>query len=205
MASEEEIRRYQSRYESRNLPWDIGRPDKNLREILDSLATRHDNVLEIGCGTGDNAILMAERGHRVTATEIAPGALELARSKARSRDVHVNFLLLDIMEQDIPGLPFDLVFDRGCFHHFDTFKTRKRFASRVYHHLKREGLWLSLIGNADEQSKANGPPRLSATDIVTAVEPFFEILLLKSSYFDSNRKPPPKCWILVAQKRKGAR
>ncbi len=203
MASKEEIRRYQSRYESGNLPWDIGRVDKNLKNILDSIATTHNKVLEIGCGTGDNAIFMARKGLIVTATEIAPLALELAKAKAKDHNVNITFLLTDIIEHDIPGRPFDLVFDRGCFHHYDTSTSRIRFVHRIHEHLGEEGLWLSLIGNADEQTAGNGPPRLSATDIVTAVEPFFEILLLKSSHFDSNRHPPPRCWLFIGKKRKG--
>lgn len=105
------------------------------------------------------------------------------------------------MNNKIDGDPFDFAFDRGCFHSFDTNEERKRFALNVSLHLEKQGLWLSLIGNADEQRDGPGPPQRTAIDIVVAVEPFFKIVLLDSGYFDSNRQNPPKAWICLMQKR----
>ncbi len=204
MATSDEIRFFHDRYLNEDAPWDSGRPDKNLREIMHSIRQPVKNCLEIGCGTGDNAIFLAQRGIDVTATDIVEIALDRAREKAKKKGVSINFLLKDIMEQDIPGRPFDLVFDRGCFHHFRTDEARSRFVKRTYSHLTPEGMWISLIGNADEKTNAPGPPRLSALQIVTAVEPFFEILLLKSSRFDSKQTLPPRCWVFMGKKRKGA-
>ena len=203
MSSREDINCFESRYRSGNTPWDTGRPDKNLTALIHELVEPGSRILEIGCGTGDNAIFMASIGLKVTATEIVPMALQKAKEKAAKKALNVNFLLRDIMEKDIPGNPFDMAFDRGCFHHFDSLQKRRDFAQRISYHLKEEGPWLSLIGNADDTRPGKGPPRLKASEVVEAVEPFFEILLLKSSYFDSNQAPPPRCWILIAKKRKG--
>ena len=63
---------------------------------------------------------------------------------------------------------------------------RKSFTENVNRHLEKDGLWLSLIGNADEQRNTPGPPQRSARDIVAAVEPYFEILSLASGHFGSN-------------------
>ena len=63
------------------------------------------------------------------------------------------------------------------------------------------GLWLSLLGNADELRHAPGPSQRTATDIVNSVEPYFEILSLVSSYFGSNRPNPPKAWVCLMRKR----
>ena len=60
---------------------------------------------------------------------------------------------------------------------FGSDKERKRFAEQVHRHLADSGLWLSLLGNADEERHGPGPPELSARDIVNAVEPYFELLL----------------------------
>ncbi len=201
MVRHEEIQLFESRYISGNTPWDTGRADKNLKALIKELAGPGAKILEIGCGTGDNAIFMAGIGMKVTATEIVPIAIEKAETKAAQNSVSVNFLLKDIMEEDIPGKPFDMAFDRGCFHHFGSFKDRKKFARRVKHHLGPAGIWLSLMGNADEIRPGKGPPRLTALQVVEAVEPFFEILMLKSSRFDSNQDIPPRCWILIARTR----
>ncbi len=203
MATRDDINCFESRYRSGNMPWDTGRPDKNLKKYLAGLVSPGAKVLEIGCGTGDNAIFMAGFGLLVTATEIVPMAMEKAVKKAKKQGIEVEFLLKDIMKEAIPSRPFDMAFDRGCFHHFSSLQDRRRFAKRISGHLNEGGAWLSLIGNADDLRPDTGPPRLKAVEVVEAVEPFFEIVLLKSSYFDSNQNPPPRCWVLMGKKRKG--
>lgn len=59
----------------------------------------------------------------------------------------------------------------------------------------KRGLWLSLIGDADEQREGSGPPQRAATDIVTVMEQYFEILTLESSHFGSKRSNPPRAWV----------
>jgi methyl halide transferase len=99
------------------------------------------------------------------------------------------------------GFPFGFVFDRGCFHTFDSGKERKRFAKNVSANLVKDGLWLSLTGSADERREGPGPPQRTANDIVAAVESYFEILSLTSRHFDSISKHPPRCWVCLMQKR----
>ena len=198
---DERKRRFEQRYLSGNMPWDIGRPDFNLKEILENYDIPVGRALEIGCGTGDNAIFLAERGFDVTATEIVEMALDAACQKAGKKGTGCTFLLQDILKKKISGAPFDFVFDRGCFHSFDSPVERRRFAESVAAHLVPGGYWLSLLGNADEDRQGPGPPQRTAREIVEAVEPLFEIVLLKSGHFDSNMKPPPRNWILLARRR----
>ena len=198
---DEHKRRFEERYRTGNMPWDIGRPDFNLRQILRNLDIPRGRALEIGCGTGDNAMFLAGKGFDVTATEIVDRALKAACRKAEEKGVRCHFVLKDILRKGIPGAPFNFVFDRGCFHSFDSRDERKRFAEIVAGHLAPGGYWLSLLGNADEKRKGPGPPQRTALEIIEAVEPFFEIMLLKSGYFDSNMKPPPRNWILLARRR----
>jgi hypothetical protein len=93
------------------------------------------------------------------------------------------------------------VFDRGCFHSFTSEDDRSRFANNVAAHLEKAGLWLTIIGNADEHRQGPGPPQRTAADIVLAVEPYFEILLLQTSHFGSNRPKPLRAWRCPMQKR----
>ena len=89
------------------------------------------------------------------------------------------------------------MFDRGCFHTLNSSSERKTFAKLVNHHLSENGLWLSLIGNSDEQRIGPGPPQRSARDVVNAVEPHFEILSMVSGHFGSNRPDPPRAWVCL--------
>lgn len=193
--------RFKKRYESGDTPWDIGKPDFNLIEIVTKTPIKSCKALDIGCGTGDNSIWLAQNHFQVTGTDISEIAIKKAKEKALKNDVKCTFIVVDFIIDRIEGAPFGFVFDRGCFHTFDSDEERKKFAENVAACLEKNGLWLSLIGSADEQRQGPGPPQRTANDIVVAVEPYFEILSLASSHFGSNRQNPPKCWVCLMQKR----
>lgn len=155
----------------------------------------------MGCGTGDNSIWLARNGYQVIGTDTSDIAIKTAMEKAAKADIVCDFILADFLKDKIQGAPFGFVFDRGCFHSFASENDRGKFAENVAAHLEEAGLWLTLAGSADELRKGPGPPQLTARDIVPAVEPYFEILLLQSSHFGSNHPNPPRAWRCRMQKR----
>ena len=193
--------RYKKRYESGNTPWDVGKPDFNLIETVADNNMAGCRALDVGCGTGDNSIWLAQNGFEVTGTDVADVALEKAGEKALAAGAQCRFIQIDFLNNKIEGLPFGFIFDRGCFHSFGSDDDRKKFAQNVFDHLKEGGFWLTLAGNADENRQGPGPPQRTARDIVTAVEPFFEILSLKTTHFGSNRQNPPRAWRCLMKKR----
>jgi methyl halide transferase len=196
--------RYKERYKSGDTPWDIGQPDFNLIEVVTKKPIPACKVLDIGCGTGDNSIWLAQNGFQVIGTDTSKIAIDKAKEKASKAGVECEFMLVDILQEKMEGSPFDFVFDRGCFHSFSSENDRKRFAQSVASHLEEAGLWLTLVGNADEHRQGPGPPQRTAGDIVLAVEPYFEVLSLISSHFGSNRPNPPRAWRCLIQKRHAA-
>lgn len=194
-------KRYQERYETGDTPWDIGKPDFNLIQTVTSKGIRPCKALDIGCGTGDNSIWLCQQNFQVIGIDTSPQAIQKAIAKAAQANVQCTFLVLDFLADKISGAPFGFIFDRGCFHSFPSDEQREKFAEKVAAHLEKDGFWLSIIGNADEISHGPGPPRRTARDIVNAVEPYFEILSLVSSYFGSNRPHPPKAWVCLMRKR----
>jgi len=193
--------RYRERYKSGDTPWDIGQPDFNLMEIVTQKPIPRCKVLDIGCGTGDNSIWLARNRFQVIGTDTSDIAIEKAKEKASKAKVDCDFMAVDFLRNKIKGAPFEFIFDRGCFHSFSSEKDRRRFAQNVAGHLEERGLWLTLVGNADEHRQGPGPPQRTAGDIVLAVEPFFEVLSLISSHFGSNRPHPPRAWRCLMQKR----
>jgi len=194
-------KRFKERYKAGNTPWDIGKPDFNLIETVTKIPIKSCKALDIGCGTGDNSIWLAQKQFQVTGTDVSEIAIEKAKDKALKSNVKCKLLVVDFFKSRIEGAPFGFVFDRGCFHTFDSNKERKTFAKNVASNLEKNGLWLSLIGSADERRQGPGPPQRTANDIVAAVKPYFEIFSLFSSHFESNRQNPPKCWVCLMQKR----
>jgi SAM-dependent methyltransferase len=193
--------RYKARYRAGNTPWDIGRPDPNLIETLAQKPIHACRALDIGCGTGDNSIWLAQNHFQVTGTDISDIAIAKAKEKALKNSVECTFLVGDFLETRIESPPFGFVFDRGCFHSFKSDEESQNLAETIAAHLENTGWWLSLIGNADEHRQGPGPPQRTAQEIVTAVEPYFEIISLASSRFGSNHPTPPRCWVCLMQKR----
>lgn len=192
---------FRERYKSGDTPWDLGRPDFNLIEVVTQKPVPGCKALDIGCGTGDNSIWLAQNRFQVTGTDTSDIALEKAREKASKANVECDFILSDFLEDKIKAAPFGFIFDRGCLHSFSSGDDRKRFAQNVAKHLEEDGLWLTIVGNADEHRQGPGPPQRTARDIVLAVEPCFEILSLQSSHFGSNSPKPPRAWRCLLQKR----
>lgn len=191
---------WDERYETGDLPWDSGRHDRNLESVISEHGIAPCETLEIGCGTGANAIWLAKLGFTVTAVDISPRALEAARNKAKVAKVAVTLLDVDVHDSTLPEGPFGFVFDRGCFHGSEGAE-RDQFVEQVYAALTPDGLWLSLIGNADSPPREVGPPRLTAVEIATHVEPRFEILTLKATHFDSDQDDPPAAWACLMKRR----
>jgi 2-polyprenyl-3-methyl-5-hydroxy-6-metoxy-1,4-benzoquinol methylase len=184
------------------LPWDHGTPDVNLIDMVIQRPIPKCKALDIGCGTGNNAIWLAQQNFVVTGCDISKTAIAKAKEKVAVSNVKCSFIVADFLNNEIPGLPFGFVFDRGCLHSVGN-EERRRFAENVVFHLEEGGLWLSLTGNADEEVRKTGPPQLTARELVTAVEPYFEIILLTASLFGSSQSDPPKAWVCLMRKRKG--
>lgn len=185
-------------YASGQLPWDTGEPEPLLVEFVNSDAIKPGSMLEIGSGTGTNSIWMAERGFDVLGVDVAPLAVERAKSKLAGRAVRCRFASLDFLAAPPPGGPFQFVFDRGCFHVFDELEERARFAAQVAGVLEPGGMWLSLIGSTEGPPREVGPPRRSAREVILAIEPALEIVDLRSADFLGANA---KAWFVLSRRR----
>lgn len=188
-------------YTSEDLPWDAGSPDPSLIEFIERGGIRLGRVLEVGCGTGTNAVWLASKGFDVLGIDISPRAIARATAKAEAAGARVRFSALDFLTATVEGAPFDFVFDRGVFHVFDEAAERSEFAARVARVLDKGGLWMSLAGSTEGPPRDHGPPRRSARDLMNAVEPVLEIVELRSTEFEANAA---KAWQLLARVREVA-
>ena len=195
--------RFEERYRTDDTPWDHGTPDTNLIDLVMQRPIPKCKVLDVGCGTGDNAIWLARQHFVATGCDISRTAIEKAKGKAALSNVDCAFIVADFLTDGIPGAPFGLVIDRGCLHCVDTAEERSRFAENVVSLLEEGGLWLTLVGNADGPAREIGPPTFTASELIAAVEPHCEIISLAAGYFGSNQTDPPKAWVCLMRNRKG--
>ncbi|WP_127112900.1 class I SAM-dependent methyltransferase [Shimia sediminis] len=86
----------------------LGRTRSYLRDT--------DSVLEVGCGTGSTALLLAPSVARITASDFAEGMLEIGRDKARTQGVdNITFANIDVAD---PALDqsYDAILGFNLFH-----------------------------------------------------------------------------------------
>ena len=101
--------------------WDTGITPPELVELVESGQIPSGRALDIGCGTGTNAVFLAQRGFEVVGTDVAWLAIRRARRKARDAGVSAAFWVSEAVKLGTPGgpplrEPFDLAVDIGCFH-----------------------------------------------------------------------------------------
>ena len=195
---------WDQRYVDDEIPWDSGEPDVHLQRVIEEHDIGSGGALEIGCGTGTNAIWLARQGFDVTGVDISQTAIARAEAKAAEAGVDCHLVAADFLDDPVPGGPFEFAYDRGVFHVFDGADERSRFAARVADLLADDGMWHSLIGSTDGPPRETGPPRRSAREIVSAVEPHFEILELRATSFDQGRHSEARAWVLVARRREAS-
>jgi hypothetical protein len=112
-----------------------------------------------------------------------------------------RFSVQDFLAGEPPQGPFQLVFDRGCFHVFDEAEERARFAARVAGVLAPAGQWLSLIGSTEGPAREVGPPRRSAREVLAAIEPALELRELRAVAFRTQGPRAAEAWLCVARRR----
>ena len=103
-------------------PWDTGQVPSELSTLIDGPgALPPGRALDIGCGTGTQAVYLARRGWEVTAVDAVPRPLTRARARAQEAGVSVDWVLADVARLHRLGLApgYTLFFDRGCFHGLD--------------------------------------------------------------------------------------
>ena len=97
-------------------PWIIDEAQPDLIAAVEKGEVRGPTVLDVGCGTGDNAIYLASRGFDVTGVDISVKAIGIANKKAREAEVDVTFMTLDALNIGTLAKKFDTVLDFGLFH-----------------------------------------------------------------------------------------
>lgn len=144
-------------------PWDIGRPQPEM-VALEAAGTFGPRVLDVGCGTGETALFLAERGHEVTGIDAVPAAIEAARAKAMERGLDVCFRVADVLD----ALPivigsFQSVVDVGFFHSLSD-DQRVDFASKLAGVLDPGGAY-AMLCFSDRVPGPWGPRRVSEAEI----------------------------------------
>jgi SAM-dependent methyltransferase len=143
-------------------PWDIGRPQPAFLTLADTGALQ-GTVLDAGCGTGEHALMAAERGRNATGVDLAAAAIAAAEAKARDRGLEARFLVWDALDLAGLGHPFDTVLDCGLFHIFED-PDRAAYVESLTAAVRPGGRYFMLCFS-DLQPGDWGPRRVSEEEI----------------------------------------
>jgi len=175
-----------NRFESAYLgtpPWDIGRPQPAIMRLAQA-GQITGSVLDVGCGTGENVLYLAELGFAAMGVDGAPTAISKARAKAKQRGVTAQFEVADALSLSMPNRQFDSVIDTGLFHVFSD-EERDRFRDSLARVVRRGGTYF-LMCFSDQQPGDWGPRRVTQAEIRSVFNDGWRVNYIEPSAFDMN-------------------
>ena len=185
-------------------PWDTGRPQPAFVAAADLV---HSPVLDAGCGTGENALFFAARGHRVMGIDFIAEAIRRASAKAAERGLSAEFLVQDALTLGDRGERFATVIDCGLLHVFSD-DDRRQYIRRLAQVVEPGGRLL-LLCMSDEEPGTHGPRRVSRQELYDAFADGWEVESIELIRGDLNPKVTeitfseggPKAWFAVLRRK----
>jgi len=148
-------------------PWDIGQPQPAIVRLV-SEGRLAGAILDAGCGTGENALLVASLGLSVLGVDVAETALAIARQKAAHRGIAAEFAMADAFQLERLGRRFETVLDCGLFHTFDG-DERPRYVASLASVIEHDGT-LYVLCFSDE-GPDTGPHPIREEELRAAFNP----------------------------------
>ena len=131
------------------LPWDLNGPTPFVCELKER-GLIHGDVLDAGCGTGENALYLATCNFPVVAFDGAPSAIEKARAKAVARGIEADFRVADARELAGFHGAFDTIIDSGLFHVLGRKSDRLKYTASLRRMCRRGGTLYLLAFRAND-------------------------------------------------------
>ena len=182
-------RDFEASYRSGDAPWDIGGPQPEVVRLAEA-GLIAGSVLDIGCGTGENALFLAARGHAVFGLDGSPTAIELARQKAAARNLPVQFHAWDALALDRLRKSFETVIDVGLFHVLAD-GDRRRYAESLVE-VTAPGSDLFILCFSTEEPPGPGPRRIDEQEIRDAFRSLFATMEVRPAGFERRGRPPAR-------------
>jgi cyclopropane fatty-acyl-phospholipid synthase-like methyltransferase len=179
------------------MPWFYPALDDDLQQALDALGMWSGSALDLGTGPGTQAMQLARRGFAVTATDISAAAIRRAHETAAAQGLAITWQQDDILSSQLSG-PFDLIFDRGCFHVLPP-ERRPDYVRTVAGLLKRGGYFF-LKCFSDRQPGTQGPHRFTPTQIREVFSSKLQVHSVTETVYQGTLDPLPRALFCILQR-----
>jgi SAM-dependent methyltransferase len=167
-------------YTSGRPPWDIGQPQPAFVALAHA-GRITGKVLDVGCGTGENALFLCQRGLDVLGLDLSSVAIAEARTRAQTRQLLARFVVGSALDLLSLEETFDTVIDSGLLHILSD-ADRARLVAGVHAVLRPDG-YLHLLA-FNEHATWPGPRRLTQAEIRTTFELGWEVEAINASRFE---------------------
>ena len=167
-------------------PWEIGRAQRVFIDLEEAGAIE-GSVLDVGCGTGENALHLAERGHDVWGIDVSSVAVERAMVKSHARRQPVVFLVADALEPEAVGRTFDTLLDCGCFHTLSD-DERVRYRASMWA-LGAPGSRLHVMCFSEREPPGWGPRRVTEAELRSTFEDGWSVDGITAVRFETRLGP----------------
>lgn len=124
----------------RNPPFLTDSPDENLVDWFEQGHLKPGRAIDLGCGTGRNAVYLAKTGYRSDAIDISETAVRKARTRERETEADVDFMVGSVFDLALPGDHYDLAYDAGLLHRLQPHQ-RPFYLEKVHATLKPNGMF----------------------------------------------------------------
>ena len=185
-------RMFDKAYRNRPL-WDLGHPRKQFIELVRQ-GEITGPVLDIGCGTGENALFFAEEGFETWGIDFAPRAIGKAVQKAAERGLRVQFLVQNALTLEDLHRTFTTATDSGLFHTLSD-RDRPVFARSLARVLPPGGKYF-MVCFSDHEPPGYGPRRISEREIRECFGEGWTINSIQPTVIESRcMTPGPQGWL----------
>jgi len=165
--------------------WDTRISPPELLEYI--LQNPPGRALDLGCGTGTNAITLAKKGWKVTGVDFVGRAISQARKKAQQEGIDVVFVVDDVARLKKIDGKFDLILDIGCFHSLDMTQ-RKNYLKNLARLLSEKGTFLIYSWIAESTQDASGLTENGLSNLANS-------MTLVDRQNGTEREKQPSAWL----------
>lgn len=181
--------RFEAAYLEGSPPWDIGRAQPEIVQLAEA-GRITGRAIDIGCGTGENALYLATLGLDVVGADGSPEAIRQARDKAAARGASITFDVADVLDLHDYRESFDTATDSGVFHVFAD-DDRPRY-QRSVREVLRPGGHLFLVCFSEREPGDWGPRRVTQRELRETFSDGWRIASINEAHFVTNLDDEPR-------------
>ncbi|WP_373511266.1 class I SAM-dependent methyltransferase [Persicitalea sp.] len=179
--------------------WDVNKPQPDLIRLVEEGKIAGKTILDIGCGSGDNAIYLAQKGFQVTGLDYSDKGIEVAKRRAAKENVTVKFDVADAFNLSNINQQFDIVIDYGLYHNIDMDKM-PLYLENIRQVLKTGGQFIIQAFGEKSPKQKFAPRQVSETEIRNEFSQNWTVLEIREAVYHATTEKQIHAILAIIQK-----